>query len=812
MEIDNLTVVNLTTKELTSVEISVLQLGLTFCPQNRLEYTQTRIDFFKFIRKLKLHKFFKMKPTVKEVRTLKMQHREVESLTVDDLTTLETLEELGIENRPDSDNSNVDIPTRVKRFGVDQMAPLTHFKPPSQFLPQMPLDAIDFFSEAVVKDLGRLRENVNTPIQRNLTSAQFKALENLQNDNNVVYKPSDKGGNIVVMSRTQYVDEALRQLQNSQCYELTNKESYQKSIVLYHDLINRWRDMGMLSMEESLFLRNSNPVTPTFYHLPKLHKDSKRPPGRPIVSSVGGLTENLSRFIDYFLSQSVRQLASYIKDSTDFINHISEVEWDLSYCMIVLDITSLYTCIEHQQGLDATRYFLQKRPLKYAQHNEMLLELMSFCLHNNIFLFQGDYYRQVSGTAMGTCFAPSYANLFVGWWEEQVSWAVTNEYWTKEIVAWHRYIDDLFIIWRGSIQKAKQYITFLNTNDVNLRFSGEISQDNVNYLDLKVAVEDGQLVTSLFRKETAGNSILHANSGHPPQLKNSIPYGEFLRIKRNCSTKKDCDIAINDSFKRFQARGYQTELLEKARSKVESIQRNSLLNKKGAKSDDMVNQRFRLITTYSYDSYKLRGILQRNWNLLKTDPVIGKDIPTFPLMTFRKARSLRDKLVHSHLDSTPNRVGYFGEIKGFFPCGKCKACVASKRTLTYQVKGVKGGKKIMKFLTCTTTHCVYCLRCPCGLRYVGSTIHSVKLRVLEHMRAISNKDANYPVARHFALKHNSNRNMLEYFAIDTISAHARGGDRILALRRLESRYIIDLNTKSPAGLNSGEEMSIHLDK
>lgn len=59
-------------------------------------------------------------------------------------------------------------------------------------------------------------------------------------------------------------------------------------------------------------------------------------------------------------------------------------------------------------------------------------------------------------------------------------------------------------------------------------------------------------------------------------------------------------------------------------------------------------------------------------------------------------------------------------------------------------------------------------------------------------------------------RHKSDRSALRFFAIDSVPVSIRGGDRVANLRRLESRYIIDLDSKTPHGLNGGEEMMVHL--
>ena len=42
-----------------------------------------------------------------------------------------------------------------------------------------------------------------------------------------------------------------------------------------------------------------------------------------------------------------------------------------------------------------------------------IVTLLEFCLKNTYFLFQGKYYEQVHGAAMGSTISPLIANLFM---------------------------------------------------------------------------------------------------------------------------------------------------------------------------------------------------------------------------------------------------------------------------------------------------------------------------------------------------------------------------------------------------------------
>ena len=59
-----------------------------------------------------------------------------------------------------------------------------------------------------------------------------------------------------------------------------------------------------------------NPKTPRFYTKPKIHKEKIS--GRPFISSVNCHNFKIWEYVDYHLQTIVREIASYIKDATDF--------------------------------------------------------------------------------------------------------------------------------------------------------------------------------------------------------------------------------------------------------------------------------------------------------------------------------------------------------------------------------------------------------------------------------------------------------------------------------------------------------------
>ena len=73
----------------------------------------------------------------------------------------------------------------------------------------------------------------------------------------------------------------------------------------------------------------------------------------------------------------------------------------------------------------------------------------------NNFTFNDQHFLQIHGTAMGTRMAPSYANLFMGKFEQQ---AIENA--TYKPFVWRRFIDDIFMVWTEGEEHLKTFISY----------------------------------------------------------------------------------------------------------------------------------------------------------------------------------------------------------------------------------------------------------------------------------------------------------------------------------------------------------------
>lgn len=177
---------------------------------------------------------------------------------------------------------------------------------------------------------------------------------------------------------------------------------------------------GLLDKKEMDFLLPTTYQIPTFYGLPKIHKGVHPLKCRPIVSGINSLSQNVGIYLDEILKPFVLSLPSYLRDTTDLLGKLEGVSFGDHFWLCSIDVEALYSSIPHNCGLRAVKDFLGTRSLFLEAHNRFVLELMEYVLTRNYFLFNGKFFHQLRGTAMGSPCAPTYANLLLGWWENNI--------------------------------------------------------------------------------------------------------------------------------------------------------------------------------------------------------------------------------------------------------------------------------------------------------------------------------------------------------------------------------------------------------
>ena len=372
------------------------------------------------------------------------------------------------------------------------------------------------------------------------------------------------------------------------------------------------------------------------YLLPKIHKRLYNVPGRPVISNCGTPTEKASEFLDSQLKPIMQKSWSYIKDSGDFIDKIKGIKNIPENALLVTaDVVGLYPSIPHNAGLEALKTVLDKRE-NHSIPTEKLVKMAEFVLKNSFFEFNGLVKEQISGTAIGTKCAPSYACIFMDEFETKFIESQQN----KPLV-WFRYIDDIFFIWTHGEEKLKSFLEDLNKFEPYLKFTHEFSKESLPFLDLKVKLLEGKIKTDLYIKETDRHQYLHYSSSHPNHTKRSIVFSQALRMKRICSEEEDFKTHIGEMKSWFQKRAYPDKIIDKELGKVSFSYRGSKSNRK--------NKGIPFVVTYHPLLQELSNIIRNNLNWLYADDEVKKLFSPEPMVSFHSARKLSSYLVRAKL-------------------------------------------------------------------------------------------------------------------------------------------------------------------
>ena len=136
---------------------------------------------------------------------------------------------------------------------------------------------------------------------------------------------------------------------------------------------------------------------------------------------------------------------------------------------------------------------------------------------------------------------------------------------------WKRYIHDIFFIWTGSEDSLLAFLKYLNSCDQNISLTFEKSQRSVHFLDTLVTLANGQLTTDLYSKPTDSHNYLLFPSAHPRKCIESIPYSQYLHIRRICSTLSDYDRHMKSMTIHFLDRGFPIDLLQESALKARRL-------------------------------------------------------------------------------------------------------------------------------------------------------------------------------------------------------------------------------------------------
>ena len=155
-----------------------------------------------------------------------------------------------------------------------------------------------------------------------------------------------------------------------------------------------------------------------------------------------------------------------VTNSFDFNNEV--LHPDASLFMGSLDVDALFTRIPLDEtikiGVEAL-YNHSSTVNKLSKKD--VQDLLNLATKKSLFLFDGVYYYQADGVAMGSPLGPTLANLFMSYHEQISLDECPLEFKPK---FYQRYVDDIFIL-VSNIEHVDQFKEYLNCEHQNINFT-----------------------------------------------------------------------------------------------------------------------------------------------------------------------------------------------------------------------------------------------------------------------------------------------------------------------------------------------------
>ena len=189
---------------------------------------------------------------------------------------------------------------------------------------------LDFVKTKIKDAVLTSFRNYNANLPRNLSEEEFKALQNLSKNTNLVIQKSDKANSVVVLDEDIYIKHMESLLSNKAKFEkVATKKGLLNFTVNHEKRINEYlkslKSSGGLSVEHHKKIKAVGSRPGVLYGLCKVHKNivDRCPPFRPILSAIGTPSYKIAKFLVLRMN-SITSNEFTVKDTFCFAQEMAE--------------------------------------------------------------------------------------------------------------------------------------------------------------------------------------------------------------------------------------------------------------------------------------------------------------------------------------------------------------------------------------------------------------------------------------------------------------------------------------------------------
>ena len=557
---------------------------------------------------------------------------------------------------------------RCRYLYHDNVNEIHPFKSKSGYTPPPTCGVLENYIYKTRHDLSSLQVQ---KFRDNLNPMERASISSLKKDKDIIIKKSDKGSNIVILDKHNYLSEAYRQL-NSQHYIKLDTFDFKDLRYGLNTYLRGMFSRGVLDeiTFDYLMKGNQNKYGPGYMHiLPKIHRlnqsdilkiedngfniDKIIPPGRPIISQIGTVTECIGRYVDYFLVPIVQNQHTYIKDTADFIHKIENIKPPADCWLCSFDISQMFTNCPINEILSAVKIAyndFDKAHFKIkCPPTDDLIYLLKSILENNVFEFNGELFQQIIGAAIGAIPSPEVCDILMYQIMKEI---LSNFKGRKNIFFYGRYRDDGFMIFNGNVNDINEFFNLANNHHRFLKFTHEISQTAITFLDVNIYkgkrfFNDSILDMKTYFKPTNSFLYLHRNSCHNRHVFSALIKNEVVRYIKTTSDQDVLQHMLTQFKLNLIKRGYKEIEIMRCINEALIKNRSDLINKNNTK----LNKEIPLVLSSRYNPCigKLKQCIIKHWHLLNQDEVCKEIFTEQPIIAYKRHRNLADLLTSTKL-------------------------------------------------------------------------------------------------------------------------------------------------------------------
>ena len=293
------------------------------------------------------------------------------------------------------------------------------------------------------------------------------------------------------------------------------------------------------------------PVPPKIWPLFKVHKLSEQqlkdkvvPPQRFINAAKHGPLYRLGQWSSPHLTTISKRYCGeeFLLDTPHLLEKVEEYNQSPqkgNILLATLDVEALYPSINPTLALEAMADAFTLDSTTSDGIKEALMSFTKLSFQNSCVTFRDHCYKSKKGIPTGGCDSRQIADIFLHWLthnklKDQLPW-------DRLIALFLRYIDDCFLIWKGTARQFDHFVQKLNqlAAGFGIRFGSWELGKEVNFLDITLYLDSqNKIQYKLFTKPTDARNYLRTDSFHPKHVFNSVAFSQMLRVANSNSREE----------------------------------------------------------------------------------------------------------------------------------------------------------------------------------------------------------------------------------------------------------------------------------